>query len=179
MVLNQTVTVVLDGVDTIMVRNVSPVGKRVFGETQLRGRSSPWEARAENGRLRMTEIGGCSRPVSVRVSVHAPIVKAMTSDETRGLPVRPQQPPPGDVVQQQLRLLVMAVSGLQDAVSQTDRKHLSSGRSMAPTTARVGELAHQVAELGDWVDSLIEVGTHVIDGDQEYVVGESDRAPGS
>lgn len=97
---------------------------------------------------------------------------AMTNDETRDLPVRPQQPPPVDVVQQQLRLLVQAVHALQDAVFRTDRRHLSSGSSVAPTTARAGELAGQVAELGGWADSLLEVGTHVIEGDQEYVVGE-------
>lgn len=58
----------------------------------------------------------------------------MTSDETYGLPVRPQQRPPSDVVQQQIRLLVQAVDALHDAVNRTDRKHLSSGSSVTPTT---------------------------------------------
>jgi len=99
----------------------------------------------------------------------------MTSDETSGLPVRPQQPPPGDVVQQQIRLLVLAMHALEDAVRQADRGRLSSG-SVGPSAARANELAEQVAELGGWADSLIGVGTHVVDGDQEYVVGEPDGA---
>jgi hypothetical protein len=98
----------------------------------------------------------------------------LPNDDTSDLPRRPQQAPPDDVVQQQLRLLVQAVHALQDAVYRTDRKHLSTGSSVAPTTARARELADQVAELGGWADSLLAVGTHVIDGDQEYVVGEPD-----
>lgn len=104
----------------------------------------------------------------------------MTIDDTNGLPMRPQQPPPTDVVQQQLRLLVQALDELKDAVSRTDRKHISSsGSSVGPTAARAGELVAQVAELGGWADSLMEVGTHVIDGDQEYIIGEPDRTAGS
>lgn len=80
----------------------------------------------------------------------------MTSEDTEGLPVRPQQPPPTDVVQQQLRLLVQAISA-------------------APTTARAEEMINQVADLGGWADSLMEVGTQVVDGDQEYIVGKPAR----
>ncbi len=94
------------------------------------------------------------------------------SDDTSAVPRRPQQAPPGDVVQQQLRLLVQAVEALSRATYRTDTKHLSHGNSVAPTTARASELAQQVAQLGGWADSLLPVGTHVIDGDEEYVVGE-------
>ena len=91
------------------------------------------------------------------------------------LPVRPQQAPPHDVVQQQVRLLVQAVHALAGAVQRTDRKHLSRGSSVAPAAAHASELADMVADLGGWADSLLEVGTHVIDGDEEYIVGETEE----
>jgi hypothetical protein len=98
----------------------------------------------------------------------------LPDDDTSHLPRRPQQAPPADVVQQQLRLLVQAVHALESAVYRTDRKHLSGGSSVAPTTARARELADQVAELGGWAGSLLEPGTHVVDGHDEYVVGEQE-----
>lgn len=95
----------------------------------------------------------------------------MTSDEFPNIPVRPQQPPPADVVQQQIRLLVQAVDALAQAVNQTDRKHTVDRDSVAPTALIASELVAEVAELGGWSDSLLDVGTHVTDGDDEYVVG--------
>lgn len=94
------------------------------------------------------------------------------SDDPSALPRRPQQAPPADTVQQQLRLLVQAVEALANATYRTDNKHLSRGNNVAPTVARARELAQQVSQLGGWTDSLLAVGTHVITGDGEYVVGE-------
>lgn len=90
---------------------------------------------------------------------------------TDELPVRPQQPPPTDVVQQQLRLLVQAVGSLSNACWRLDRSSIGKSGA-APSLGRAEELASQVAHLGGWSDSLLSVGTRVLAADGEYVVGE-------
>lgn len=70
------------------------------------------------------------------------------------------------------------VPQLQGAAFRSDRGHVSNASSVGPAPARAGEMIHHVAELEGRVDSLTEAGTHVIDGDGEYVVGEPHHTSG-